>query len=66
MQVDPPGMPDEFVIALDSWDAMEGEELLARVVRAAGASDAQLGCLTFRSTLGAWALNHRQRGTWPA
>jgi hypothetical protein len=66
MQVDPPGMPDEFTIALDSWDAMEGE-LLAQVVRAAGSIRRAARVLDVpRSTLGTWVVNHRQRGTWPA
>ncbi len=66
MHVDPPGMPDEFTVALDSWDAMEGE-LLAAVVRGAGNIRRAARVLDVpRSTLGAWALNHRQRGTWPA
>jgi hypothetical protein len=66
MQVAPPGMPDEFVIALGSWDATKSE-LLAKVVRAAGSLRRAVRVLDVpRSTLGVWALNHRQRGTWPA
>jgi hypothetical protein len=65
MQADPLGMPEELTVAVDSWDAMTGE-LLAQVVRAAG-SIRRAACVLDvpRSTLGAWVVNHRQRGTWP-
>src|SRR5262249_26300554 len=63
--VDPPGMPDQFVIGLDSWDAMTGE-LLAKIVRGAGSIRRASKVIEIpRSTLSVWVIKHRERGTWP-
>jgi hypothetical protein len=66
MGVDPPGMPDQFVIGIDSWDAMTGE-LLSGIVRAAGSIRRASRVIEVpKSTLAVWVKHHRERGTWPA
>lgn len=65
MGVDPPGIPDEFVIAIGDWAHMEAD-LLAQIVRAAGSIRRAARLLEIpRSTLGRWVVEHRERGTWP-
>ena len=66
MKVDPPGMPDQFVIGLDSWEAMTGE-LLGHIVRHAGSIRRAAAILDVpRATVGAWVVKRRRLGTWPA
>lgn len=60
------GIPDEFTVALDSWDAMKSK-LLAQVVCAAGSIRRAARAIEVpRSTLSAGVRQHRERGTWPA
>ncbi|PRP93377.1 hypothetical protein ENSA5_42760 [Enhygromyxa salina] len=63
--VDAPGVQDEYVIRLDTWDHMEAQ-LLAQIIEDAGSiRRAAIAIDLPRSTLGARVNRHCERGTWP-
>ncbi|PRP95395.1 hypothetical protein ENSA5_39800 [Enhygromyxa salina] len=63
--VNAPGVRDEYMVRLDTWDHMEAQ-LLSQLIEDAGSiRRAAISIGVPRSTLTARVHNHSKRGTWP-
>jgi hypothetical protein len=64
--IDPPGMPDEFVIKIGDWAHMHAD-LLSQIIGCTGSIRRAAKVMDVpRSTVNRWVQMHRERGTWPA